>query len=125
MKWLKFIWLRIRYMQPYDNVIEALKQYSITKPTKAEKQIIVFLCSVGHGTFAIANIIFRSRTRSLVIGKLKEIGIAESSLSDSELKWLEELLDHGGSIDDIVKKIQEHRTRSQKPPTPSPVKNRE
>ena len=125
MKWLKFIWLRIRYMQPYDNVIEALKQYSITKPTKAEKQIIVFRCSVGHGTFAIANIIFRSRTRSLVIGKLKEIGIAESSLSDSELKWLEELLDQGGSIDDIVKKIQEHRTRSQKPPTPSPVKNRE
>jgi hypothetical protein len=125
MKWLKLIWLRIRYMQAYNNVIEALNQYSIKKPTEAEKQIIFFLCSVGHGTFAIANVIVRGRTRSLVIGKLKEIGISESLLSDSELKWLEELLDQGDSIDDMVKKIQEQRTRSQKLPTPSPVKNRE
>lgn len=115
MKWWKYIWLRIRHMKKFDQLVKNLKARSITPLTKEEEQIILFHLSIGEAPQTIIYLIIRRRHRAILMARLEAMGAQEDSLTAEELDWIEEILGNGKvSVDDAVKELKEARLQNRR-----------
>ena len=107
---IKFVWLRVRYMNCISKVENELKANGILKFTKKEEYIAANLCKIGENPIAIANILMQRKLRNSIVKELKNLGL--SFLTDEEFKLIENLIKGNESVSEIVEQVKSHRAKS-------------